>query len=416
MTVSYLIIGNSSAGMAAAQAVRARDSQGEITVVGEEDHFCYYRPNLDSVLSGQKSVEDIYLYDEKFYEDNNIRLKRGRPVCRILPKDKTVLLDGGGELAYEKLLVASGAWPRQAPWQKADLTGVANLRNIKDAQRIISLIPETEQAVVVGGGLLGIDVAQALIERRIPVIHLVREKFLGSVILDSQGGRIIGEKARAAGVELAVEEEVVEVMADGGRVTGVKTSKGRNLACQQLIACIGVLPRVDFLAGSGIAVDRGVLVNSYLESSISDIYAAGDVAQVPDWISGQKITQTSWFNSTWQGTVAGTNMVNRESTPYKDISYNYIDIYALNQTSFGSIHPKLADEILTGDYPKGNDYKKLFVRQNKLIGGMFLTEEMEDLWGYVDVIKAQLDIGPFKSELLKKEFDIKAIGKRAEND
>jgi NADPH-dependent 2,4-dienoyl-CoA reductase/sulfur reductase-like enzyme len=158
------------------------------------------------------------------------------------------------------------------------------------------------------------------------------------------------------------------------------------------------------------------LVNSYLESSISDIYAAGDVAQVPDWISGQKITQTSWFNSTWQGTVAGTNMVNRESTPYKDISYNYIDIYALNQTSFGSIHPKLADEILTGDYPKGNDYKKLFVRQNKLIGGMFLTEEMEDLWGYVDVIKAQLDIGPFKSELLKKEFDIKAIGKRAEND
>lgn len=416
MTVNYLIIGNSSAGMAAAQAIRARDDKGEIIVVGEEDHFCYYRPNLDSVVAGQRSTEEIYLYDQKFYDQNNIQLKRGKRVCQVLPKDKKVLVEGEGELAYDRLLVASGAWPRQAPWQKVDSNGIANLRNIKDAQRITSLITDTERAVVVGGGLLGIDMAQAINERRIPVTHLVREKFLGSVILDSQGGRIIAAKSRAAGVELAVEEEVLEVVAKGGRVAGVKTSKARILDCQLVIACIGVLPRVDFLAGSGIVIDRGVIVNRYLESSIPDIYAAGDVAQVPDWISGENINQTSWFNSTWQGTAAGANMVSRESTVYQDISYNYIDIYALNQTSFGSIHPKLADEILTGDYPQGDNYKKLFVRGDKLIGGMFLTEGMEDLGGFVDVVKAQLGIGPFKSELLKKEFDIKAVGKRAEND
>ncbi len=416
MTVNYLVIGNSSAGMAAAQAIRARDDKGKIIVVGEEDHFCYYRPNLDSVVAGQRSAEEIYLYDQKLYDQNNIQLKRGKRVYQVLPKDKKVLVEGEGELTYDRLLVASGAWPRQAPWQKVPYSGVANLRNIRDAQHIISLISDTERAVVVGGGLLGIDMAQALNERRIPVTHLVREKFLGSVILDSQGGRIIAAKSRAAGVELAVEEEVLEVVAKDGRVAGVKTSKGRILDCQLVIACIGVLPRVDFLAGSDIVIDRGVIVNRYLESSIPDIYAAGDVAQVPDWISGENINQTSWFNSTWQGTAAGANMVSRESTVYKDISYNYIDIYALNQTSFGSIHPKLADEILTGDYPQGDNYKKLFVRGDKLIGGMFLTEGVEDLWGFVDVVKAQLGIGPFKSELLKKEFNIKAVGKRAKND
>jgi NAD(P)H-nitrite reductase large subunit len=311
-TARFLIIGNSAAGVKAAEAIRRRCLRGLITVVTEERCPSYARPRLADYVAERLPERALWGVSRNFYTRNNIGLILDKKAVKVDVKASKVLCADGEEIAYDVLLIATGATPNRLSCPGADLNGVATLRTLADAVRIRDRARTAKEVVVVGGGLLGMDLAQAFLERKLKVHHLVREKGLGSPALDPEAARIVEARFREHGATISFEEEVAEFTGAGWELSGVVTTKGRRLSCQLATVSIGVRPNTDFLRGSGLEMDRGILVDGAMRTNIENIYAAGDVAQLRGGAGRPAGIQTSWFNAGAQGQLAGYNMATGE--------------------------------------------------------------------------------------------------------
>jgi NADPH-dependent 2,4-dienoyl-CoA reductase/sulfur reductase-like enzyme/nitrite reductase/ring-hydroxylating ferredoxin subunit len=303
-----VIIGGGAAGFAAAERLRREGYAGRLTLLSADDAAPYDRPNLSKdYLAGTAPEEWIPLRPESFYAENAIELRLGTTVAGIDPSGRRVLLAGGGELLFDRLLLATGAEPVRPPIPGADTLQVRTLRSLRDSRALIEAAKSARQAVLIGAGFIGLEVAAALRARGLAVHVVAPEARPLERVLGPELGDLVRRLHEEQGVVFHLEAEVAGI--EPGRVN---LEGGQSLGAELVVLGTGVRPRMELAERAGLAVDHGVLVDEYLETSAPGIFAAGDIARWPDPHSGERIRIEHWVVAELQGQAAALNMLGGE--------------------------------------------------------------------------------------------------------
>jgi len=333
-----VIIGNGVAGMSAAVAARSRDAEASITLVSSEsDHF-FSRTALMYVFAGQMSSRDVEPFDRGHYDRMRFERVRDR-VVRLDPSGKKLELQSGNSLEYDRLLIASGSVGRMVPWPGSDLDGVGNFVTWQNLEWLTEQAKRTKTAVVVGGGLIGIEAAEILLQAGIEVTFLVREEWFWPIALNPDEGTMIANHMKHHGCDLRLKTEVTEILGKDGAVTAVKTDTGETIDCQTVVVAVGVQPQTGWLAESGIDLDEtgGIVVDEQLKTNLDDVWAAGDCTSVV-WFNGVRRPEQLWYTSRDQGRVAGYNLAGDQQEYVRGTFYNSAKFFDLEYTTAGYVN------------------------------------------------------------------------------
>ncbi|MGA9350671.1 MAG: FAD-dependent oxidoreductase, partial [Anaerolineae bacterium] len=287
----FVIIGNGVAGVTAARALS--EGGAEVEVYTQEAHHYYPRPRLQRFLAGEIELEDLYLYSPAWYEGQGIAVHLGAEVMGLDPTAKRIALaactersrSNGCEVSYDRLLLATGSRPFIPPIEGVDKEGVFTLRTIEDALAIRRWAEGAKRAVVVGGGLLGLEAARALMVLGLRVTVLEYESYLLQRQLDAEGGALLRKLIGAMGIEVALNASSQAILGDG-QATGVLLQDGRTIEGDLILISTGIRSNVKLAQEAGLEVHRGVVVDEHLRTSAEDIYAAGDVAEFQGRVYG----------------------------------------------------------------------------------------------------------------------------------
>jgi 3-phenylpropionate/trans-cinnamate dioxygenase ferredoxin reductase subunit len=324
-TGRFVIVGASVAGGSAAAALREGGFAGEITLIGAEKHLPYNRPPLSKgYLRGQDRFEDQLVNPAAFYGEHRITLRLGAPVTAIDPARRTVTLERGEAVAYDRLLVTTGGRNRPLTTPGGDLAGIFQLRTVDDCDRIRAVATAGRRAVVVGMGFIGSEVAASLRQLDVEVTAIEGHPVPLARVLGPEVGGVLAAIHREKGVDLVVEDTVASFEGQG-RVERVRTKKGRMLPCDFVVAGIGIVPNAELLAAAGAGVDNGVLVDEHCRTTLPDVYAAGDVANHLHPIFG-RLRVEHWNNGFQHGRAAARAMLG-DPAPYDYIHSFWSDQY-----------------------------------------------------------------------------------------
>lgn len=306
-TGRFVIVGAALAGASAAAALREEGFEGEITLIGAEPVMPYNRPPLSKgYLRGQDRFEDQLVNPPAFYPEHRIDLRLGVRADAVDPARKVVSLERGEEVAYDRLLVATGGRNRTLQTPGADLSGIFQLRTVEDCDRIRAVAKPGRRAVVIGLGFIGSEVTASLRQMGVEVTAVEGNPVPLARVLGSEVGAVLAAIHREKGVELVLEDQVAAF--EGARaVERVRTKKGRVLPCDFVVAGIGIAPNVELLVAAGAAVDNGVLVDEHCRTSLPDVYAAGDVANHLHPVFG-RLRVEHWNNGYRHGRAAAHAM------------------------------------------------------------------------------------------------------------
>jgi len=313
-----VIIGNGIAGITAARHIR-KLSDKKITVISAESEYFFSRTALMYVYMGHMKFNHTQPYENWFWKKNKINLLQAF-VENVNHENKTLLLNGGASISYDKLIIATGSKPNKFGWPGQDLNGVQGLYSKQDLEKLEKNAPNNKvckRAVIVGGGLIGIEMAEMLRSRKIPVTFLVREKSFWNGVLPKGESQLINEHILEHHIDLRLDTNLEEIIADeNGNAIAVKTDKGDLIECTVVGLTAGVTPNIDFLKDSGIALGKGVKVNRLLETNIKDIYGIGDCAEQHEAIGNRRPIEAVWYTGRMMGeTVAQT--ICSKPTEYK---------------------------------------------------------------------------------------------------
>ena len=275
-----VVVGNGMAGCRAIEEVLKRDpGRYDISVFGAEPRVNYNRIMLSPVLAGEKRFEDIVLNDEAWYRDNGITLHCGRAVTAIDLDRRTVSAEGGLSVSYDRLILASGSDPIRLPLPGADLQGVVTFRDLDDVDAMLAAADQGGRAVVIGGGLLGLEAAYGLARRGMPVtvVHLM--DVLMERQLDSAAGFLLEQALQARGVETLLKAGSKEIVGRDGRVAGLRLGDGSVLTADLLVMAVGIRPNVALARAAGLQIGRGVMVDDQMRTSDSAVFAIGECAE-----------------------------------------------------------------------------------------------------------------------------------------
>lgn len=332
----YIIIGTGAAGIAAAEAIRSCDRNGSILLLGDEPFGYYSRPGLAYYLTGELNEKQLYPFTEADFRRLGFRPRHAR-VLRIDPEAHRIVLENGEMLSYDRLLIATGSEAARGNVAGENLQGVVKLDNLNDAREILRLARKRPTAVVVGGGITALETVEGLLARGVRTHYFLRRDRYWHNVLDETESRIVEERLREHGVRIHYNTELAEILGKYGRVIGVRTQGGRQIACQLVAIAVGVLPRKELGVACGLEAERGLLVDEYLQTSQEDIFAAGDVAQVYDPFTKKSIVDTLWGPAREQGTAAGFNMAGKRFPYRKPIAFNVTRLAGLTTTIIGTV-------------------------------------------------------------------------------
>ena len=300
-----VIIGNGISGITAARFIRKAADHSITVISAETDHF-FSRTALMYIYMGHLTYEQTKPYEDSFWKKNRIDLVNAW-VASVDPAAKTVRLSEGKTLRYDKLIVATGSKPNKFGWPGQDLPGVQGLYSKQDLDNLEVNAPDNrtcKRAVIVGGGLIGIELAEMLRTRDIPVTFLVREDSFWSGVLPAGESAMINEHIREHHIDLRLGTNLVEILPDdSGKARAVVTDKGETIDCNLVGLTAGVTPNIGFLEGSGIETGKGVLVNRFLETSQPDVYAIGDCAEQREAIGNRRPVEAVWYTGRMMGEV-----------------------------------------------------------------------------------------------------------------
>lgn len=337
----FLIIGNGVAGITAALALRARESAAEITVVSGESDYFYSRTALMYAFMDRMTLRDLEPHERKSYDKQGIQRVRGW-VVDLDATAHTVRLDDGRTLTYDRLLLATGSVPRRPDWPGLEQAreGVCHFVSLQDLVECERLTKTSRQAVVVGGGLIGVELAECLVHHGRHVTFLVKDPWYWPVALGGEEGAMISNHIRHHGVELRLDQSVGEVMVDGGgRVRGVRTQAGEELPCQMLGIAIGVRPTMDWLmrVTTPPALGRGIQVDAGFRTSLPDVFAAGDCAEFMG-IGEKPFVEQIWYSAKRHGELAARAMLGDPMDYRPPIFYNSAKFFEVEYTTVGRVN------------------------------------------------------------------------------
>jgi NADPH-dependent 2,4-dienoyl-CoA reductase/sulfur reductase-like enzyme len=340
----FVIVGNGVAGINAANVLRSREPGAEITIISKEsDHF-FSRAALMYVFCGQMSARDVEPFERDHYKRMKFRRVRGE-IVRLDTETRTLHLSDSTSVDYDRLLIACGSVPNMIGWPGQDLEGVGNFVTWQNLEWLQQKAPQAHRAVVVGGGLIGVEVAEILLKTGLEVSFVIREDWYWPIALDKTEGDMIVEHMQQHGCDVRLRTECSEVLGRDGHVVGLRTNHGETIACDLVMFTIGVRPQTDWLRNSGLELDKngGVVVDEHLRTNTPDIYAAGDCTSVV-WFNGVRRPEQLWYTSRDQGKVAGLNLAGAEQIYKRGTFYNSAKFFDLEYSTAGYVNFKFEGE------------------------------------------------------------------------
>jgi NAD(P)H-nitrite reductase large subunit len=343
MSHGTVIIGNGIAGVTTARHLR-KNSRQRIQLISAETPYFFSRTALMYVYMGHMKFEHTQPYENDFWHKNDISLVQAF-VKRVDSKTKTVILDNGEEIQFDNLVIATGSKTRFFGWPGQDLKGVQGLYSYQDLMSLEAHTPKpfeknhrVKQAVIVGAGLIGVELAEMLLTRDIEVTFLVRGKYFWGNILTANEAQQINEHLMRHGVKLLFDKELKEVLGDSqGRVRAVVTDKGEEIECQLLGITTGVEANLSFEIDVDLEINRGILVNEFLETSIEGIYAAGDCAEVRNPGEGRKGIEPVWYVGRMMGEVLGQTLAGTKMPYAPGPWFNSAKFFDIEYQTYGTV-------------------------------------------------------------------------------
>ena len=376
---THIIVGASLAGAKAAETLRQEGFEGRVVLVGAENERPYERPPLSKdYLRGEIPREKVYVHDEGFYAEHDIELRLGRTAESLEMSSSELVLDNGERLRYERLLLTTGAQPRRLSIPGAELDGVLYLRSIEDSDALRERLDRGGAVVVVGAGWIGAEVAASARQRGLEVTVLDPLAVPLERVLGAELGAVYREIHTDHGTEMLMENGV-EAFEGDKAVERVRTSSGRELDCDFVVVGVGVEPRTRLATQAGLAVDDGVTVDEYLQTSVPGVFAAGDVANAHHPFYGERIRVEHWANALNQGPAAARNMLGR-SAAYERLPYFFSDQYdvGMEYTGFARTWDRL---VFRGD-PAAREFVAFWMLEDRVVAGMNVN-----VWDVTNPIK-----------------------------
>lgn len=338
----YVIVGNGVAGVEAAMTLRRRESprKAKITLIGDESPYFFSRTALMYAYMERLQRRDLEPYERAVYDRKKINRIQDR-VVDLNAEKRTLTLSGGDELSFDRLLLATGARPRMLPFPGAEdvKEGLVHFVSLQDLDRCESLTWSTREAVVVGGGLIGVELAEAFHHHGLKVTFLVREPHFWPAALHREEGEMITEHIRSKGIEITHQEELRRIEVDEkGRVAAVETSADRTIPAQMLGICIGVVPNVDWLRSLATAPElaEGLLVDSSFQTSLPDVFGAGDCVEIFN-SEGSTFRETIWYSARLHGETAARSMLGDPVEYARPTFYNSSKFFDIEYTTVGEV-------------------------------------------------------------------------------
>jgi len=401
----FIIIGNSAAGIACAEAIRQRDKESKIVVISDEDYPSYCRCLISYYLAGDVKEDKILYRPESFYKENNIELLLNKKVSRVDPKKNHIICEDKTQLSYDSLLIATGSTPKFPQMSGIKKRGVFGFRTIKDTKEIEGLLPVTKTACVLGGGLIGLKAAYALSKRKIEVKVIVKSKQVLSQMLDFEAASMLQKKLQENGIEIILGQDAAEVIGNGD-IKAVKLDSGKAIGASLIIVGKGVEPNIDLIKDTEIKFNEGVIANNFLQTNIPNIYTAGDVCESFDMTQGKHTVNALWPVAIEQGKIAGCNIAGDNLNYDGSLAMNSIEFFGLPFISLGIYRTQAGDssfEELKLMDPKINLYKKLILKDNVLIGAI-LVGDIKQSGIFLRLIRERIKVSSLKDRLLQENF------------
>ncbi len=335
------IIGNGIAGITAARHIRKK-SDKKITVISAENKYFFSRTALMYVYMGHMKFEHTQPYEDWFWKKNNINLRQGF-VEKVNTDNKTLVFTSGETLTYDKLVIAVGSKPNKFGWSGQDLEGVTGMYSKQDLEKIEALALNAmvcKRAVIVGGGLIGIELAEMLRSRNIPVTFLVRENSFWDMVLPSGESQMINKHIKEHHIDLRLGANLKEILPDeNGKARAVVIAEtGEEIACDFVGLTAGVSPNIHFLKESGIALGRGVKVNRFLETNIKDIYAIGDCAEQQEPVNGRRPIEATWYTGKIMGKTVAQTICGNKTAYQPGHWFNSAKFLDIEYQTYGWVH------------------------------------------------------------------------------
>ncbi|MBT4482306.1 MAG: NAD(P)/FAD-dependent oxidoreductase [Candidatus Latescibacteria bacterium] len=366
-----IIIGASAAGISAAKEIRAVNNIAKISIITEENHMPYYRPYLTEYIKDNsvKNRANFNLNKEEWYKKNNISIILGEKVIEINHSNKTIKTDKDIILPFDKLILANGSKPFVPIKGSLEKENVFAIRTLDDAKTVHNFSNKIKKAIVIGGGLLGLEIANALIQKNIDITIVELVERILPMQLDSEGSYLLESIIKENNIKINLGVPV-ELLIGENKITSLRLKSGEEVSTDMIIFSIGVKANIELAKGCGIKTNSGIIVNEKMETNIPDIYACGDVTEFGRCVA-------LWMPAVKQGRVAGLNVIGNKAV-FKAEEYPAV----LN--SFGTRIYSIGDICRNQDYenyitmqykiPEEKTYKKLFFKDDKLVGGILIGD------------------------------------------
>ena len=376
----YVLVGGGLASATAAETIRKHDTANPILIVGAEPHPPYNRPPLSKeYLRGEAGEDDVLIQPADWYPQNNVTLLTDSKATGVDTAGKTVTLENGDTVSYQKLLLATGATPRTLDIPGMNFPNVYTLRTWDDSDWIKAHLGQ--KIILVGGGYIGVEVAADFLQKGGQATIIEPTSHLWSKFASPQYGAFLKSKLEAAGAEVILGDEVTEIMP-----TGVKTKGGRSINGDLVLVAVGVKPNLDLAKAAGLDVDEkknGVLVNEYLETSAPDVWAAGDIAGFADPVLGKQWRVEHWNNAFWHGEIAGANLAGQR-VAYDHVANFFSDELDIHFELFGD--PQGGQGGLFHGDPASNRFDELYVNDEGRAVMVISVNPPDDLFETLDKI------------------------------
>ena len=398
----YVIIGASAAGMSAAQSIREVDPHGTITVLSAESDPPYFRPLIPFIVDGKKAVADIPMLGQGPYTATGIDVRLDSTVTAVSTSAQTVTVHGSETVPYDNLLIATGSHPYLPPSIKGTGDpGVFALRTLSEAQAMAKRISTSQEAILAGGGMLNLKTAFAVLERGLRVTMVVTSPEILSQIMEPDGATLIRQALKEAGLRILTGRSITQIIAGPTGVSAVVLDTGEELPAQIVNIGKGVRPNVEFLAGSGIHLERGVVADTHTACNVPNVYTAGDVAVTFDPITGERMMTALWTNAVEMGRVAGRNMADHP-TAYTG-TFGILNATQVAEVPFVSmgIVQTAGTAYETDIVATAETYRKLVFTADgtRLIGAVFVGD-ISHAGLYRHLIRERMSVGNIKNAIV----------------
>ncbi|MHA1301325.1 MAG: NAD(P)/FAD-dependent oxidoreductase [Candidatus Helarchaeota archaeon] len=399
-----VILGGNLAGSNAADIIKKENPEIEVEIYTEEQYYNYTRIKLPAFICGRCEEHELVTCDHEWYKNRNIEFNRNYKATEILPGEKIVRFENGEETTYDILLLAIGSKSNVLPIPGINKTGVFTLKTLDDAKHIIEAATNKNSAIVIGGGLLGLETAKGLADLNLNVTVCEFFPRLLPRQLDKEGAEILKQILEDFNINVILGANTKEII--GENELTVHLADGREATADMIVFSVGVKPNIELAKNAGIKVNRGIIVDEYMRTNVNDIYAAGDCAEFNGRVWG--IVPVAYE----QSKIAALNIVGTQIEYNEVVPSNTLKILGVDLTSMGIVTPevmlkngKLTQEMRVIDKKK-RIYKKIVIQNNKLIGAILLGDRTNQL-AIRKMIKSKISVASFKSKILKSDFNPK---------